>query len=64
MRLVYNIYIVVEEVTHFDWERTRIIGASYDLDVCERMIEKAESEFKSFDGERVEYRIEETGVYK
>lgn len=53
-----KIYIAVEHVIHFDWERKRVIGASFDEGVCQKIIEKAESEFKSFDGEYAEYWTE------
>ena len=53
-----HIFIVIEHVTHFDWENTNVIGASYDEKVCKRLIESAERDFKSFNGERAEYWTE------
>ena len=59
-----HIYVVIEHVTHFDWENTNVIGASYDEMVCEKIIESAERNFKSFDGERAEYWTERVSVTK
>lgn len=59
-----KIYIAVQHVTHFDWERWNIIGASHNESICEKMIEKAKLEFKSFDDEHAEYWIEEIRITK
>lgn len=53
-----KIYVAIKHVTHFDWERKEIIGASYDEAVCAKMIEEAEREFESFDDESAEFWTE------
>lgn len=58
------IYIAIEHVTHFDWERKSVIGASFDEEVCNKIIEEAEQEFTSFDDERAEYWTEQIRITK
>ena len=53
-----KIYIAVRHIVHFDWERTEIIGASFDERVCTELMKNDESEFESFDGEYAEYWTE------
>lgn len=59
-----KIYIAIEHIEHFDWERWNVIGASHDESVCKKMIEKAEREFESFDDEHAEYWIEAVPIAK
>lgn len=59
-----KIYIAIKHIVHFDWERTEIIGASFDERVCEELIRKDESEFVSFDDEYAEYWTESVHITK
>lgn len=57
-----KIYLAIEHVVHYDWENTRIVGASFNEAICEKIIEKAESEFHSFNDEYAEYWVDDIRI--
>lgn len=59
-----KIYVAIKHITHFDWERKEIIGASYNEAICAKIIEEDAREFESFDGEYAEYWTEEIRITK